>query len=30
MKDIPVADIREVIHEAIILDETIPYTFKKN
>lgn len=30
LKDIPVADIREVIHEAIILDETVPYTFKKN
>jgi hypothetical protein len=28
MKNIPVAEIREVIHEAIILDETIPYTFR--
>ena len=29
MKDIPENLIKEVIHEAIILDETVPYVFKK-
>ena len=27
LKDIPMKKIREVIHEAIIVDETIPYTW---
>ena len=29
LKDISIGNIREVIHEAIILDETVPYSFKK-
>jgi hypothetical protein len=30
LKDIPDTIIKEVIHEAVILDETVPYVFKKN
>ena len=29
LNDIPVKEIREVIHEAIILDETVPYSWGK-
>ena len=29
LKDIPEKEIREVIHEAIILDETVPYSWGK-
>jgi len=29
LKDIPESLIKEVIHEAVILDETIPYVFKR-
>ena len=30
LKEIPENLIKEVIHEAIILDETVPYVFKKD
>lgn len=30
LKDIPVKGIREVIQEAIMLDDTVPYAFNKN